>query len=72
MKKELREYFTRNKQRGILDYENEGAEMNGPNNPIKWCDYTTNPVKGLCPLAKKHPWCYAARLYDINGMKQSG
>ena len=37
--------------------------MNGPNNPIKWCDYTTNPVKGLCPLAKKHPWCYATRLY---------
>lgn len=36
--------------------------MNGPNNPIGWCDYTNNPVKGLCPITS-HPWCYARRIY---------
>lgn len=28
---------------------------------IPWCDYTVNPVKGLCPVAC--PYCYARRLY---------
>jgi protein gp37 len=28
---------------------------------IEWCDYTINPVKGLCPMAC--PYCYARRLY---------
>jgi protein gp37 len=28
---------------------------------IPWCDYTINPVKGLCPMAC--PYCYARRLY---------
>ena len=36
--------------------------MNGPHNPIKWCDYTWNPVKGKCPVAC--PYCYARRIYD--------
>ena len=36
--------------------------MNGPNNPIKWCDFTWNPVKGKCPVAC--PYCYARRIYD--------
>ena len=36
--------------------------MNGPNNPIKWCDYTWNPVKGKCPVGC--PYCYARRIYD--------
>ena len=36
--------------------------MNGPNNPIGWCDYTWNPVKGKCPVAC--PYCYARRIYD--------
>jgi protein gp37 len=35
--------------------------MNGPNNPIGWCDYTWNPVKGLCPEACEY--CYARRIY---------
>ena len=35
--------------------------MNGPNNPIGWCDYTWNPVKGLCPVACEY--CYARRIY---------
>jgi protein gp37 len=35
--------------------------MNGPNNPIGWCDYTWNPVKGLCPEACAY--CYARRFY---------
>lgn len=35
--------------------------MNGPNNPIGWCDYTWNPVKGLCPEACEY--CYAPRIY---------
>lgn len=29
---------------------------------IEWCDYTINPVKGLCPVACSY--CYARRLYD--------
>ena len=37
--------------------------MNGPNNPIGWCDYTNNPVKGKCPITI-HPWCYARRAYE--------
>lgn len=28
---------------------------------IPWCDYTINPVKGLCPMAC--PYCYARRMY---------
>ena len=28
---------------------------------IEWCDYTVNPVKGLCPMAC--PYCYARRMY---------
>ena len=28
---------------------------------IEWCDYTINPVKGLCPVAC--PYCYARRMY---------
>jgi protein gp37 len=28
---------------------------------IEWCDYTVNPVKGLCPVAC--PYCYARRMY---------
>lgn len=39
--------------------------MNGPNNPIGWCDFTWNPVKGKCPVAC--PYCYARRIYDRFG-----
>jgi len=28
---------------------------------IPWCDYTLNPVKGLCPMACEY--CYARRMY---------
>lgn len=35
--------------------------MNGPNNKIGWCDYTWNPVKGLCPM--ECDYCYARRIY---------
>ncbi len=28
---------------------------------IEWCDYSINPVKGLCPMAC--PYCYARRMY---------
>lgn len=28
---------------------------------IEWCDYTINPVKGLCPMACEY--CYARRMY---------
>lgn len=28
---------------------------------IEWCDYTVNPVKGLCPMACDY--CYARRMY---------
>ena len=28
---------------------------------IPWCDYTINPVKGLCPVACSY--CYARRMY---------
>jgi protein gp37 len=28
---------------------------------IEWCDYTINPVKGLCPMAC--PYCYARKMY---------
>jgi protein gp37 len=34
---------------------------------IEWCDYTVNPVKGLCPVDCKDlegkPYCYARRMY---------
>ena len=34
---------------------------------IDWCDYSINPVKGLCPVDCKDnqgkPYCYARRLY---------
>lgn len=32
---------------------------------IEWCDYTINPVKGLCPMAC--PYCYARRMYKRFG-----
>ena len=32
----------------------------GPNG-IGWCDFTWNPIKGLCPEAC--PYCYARRIY---------
>jgi len=28
---------------------------------IEWCDYSINPVKGLCPMACSY--CYARRMY---------
>ena len=28
---------------------------------IEWCDYTINPIKGLCRMGCT--WCYARRLY---------
>lgn len=28
---------------------------------IEWCDYTVNPIKGLCPQACSY--CYARRMY---------
>ncbi len=28
---------------------------------IPWCDYTLNPIKGLCPMACEY--CYARRMY---------
>ena len=28
---------------------------------IEWCDYSLNPVKGLCPMAC--PYCYARAMY---------
>lgn len=28
---------------------------------IEWCDYSVNPVKGLCPMACSY--CYARRMY---------
>lgn len=28
---------------------------------IEWCDYTINPVRGLCPVACSY--CYARRMY---------
>lgn len=35
--------------------------MNNVKNSIGWCDYTVNPVKGLCPMACEY--CYARRIY---------
>mgnify|MGYP001558062363 CR=1 FL=1 len=32
---------------------------------IEWCDYTVNPVKGLCPMACSY--CYARRMYKRFG-----
>jgi len=32
-----------------------------PKTKIEWCDYTINPVKGLCPMACSY--CYARRMY---------
>ena len=32
-----------------------------PKTKIPWCDYTINPVKGLCPMAC--PYCYARAMY---------
>ncbi len=32
-----------------------------PKTRIEWCDYSINPVKGLCPVACDY--CYARRLY---------
>ena len=28
---------------------------------IEWCDYSINPVKGLCPVGCEY--CFARRLY---------
>jgi protein gp37 len=28
---------------------------------IEWCDYTINPIRGLCPMACSY--CYARRMY---------
>ncbi len=34
---------------------------------IEWCDFTLNPIKGLCPMDCKNlagkPYCYARRMY---------
>jgi len=35
---------------------------------IPWCDYTINPVKGLCPMACEY--CYARRMYKRFGWDQ--
>lgn len=35
--------------------------MNNVKKSIGWCDYTINPIKGLCPMAC--PYCYARRMY---------
>jgi len=32
---------------------------------IEWCDYTVNPVKGLCPMACSY--CYARAMYKRFG-----
>ena len=32
---------------------------------IEWCDYTINPVKGLCPVGCSY--CYARRMYKRFG-----
>ena len=32
---------------------------------IEWCDYTINPVKGLCPAGCEY--CYARRMYQRFG-----
>ena len=48
--------------RNTMIISQKRCRMNGPNNPIKWCDYTWNPVKGKCPVAC--PYCYARRIYD--------
>ena len=39
-----------------------GAEKDEMNKTtIEWCDYTVNPVKGLCPVSCLY--CYARRMY---------
>ena len=43
--------------------------MNGPNNPIGWCDWTWNPVKGLCPEGCEY--CYARRIYTHYGYDET-
>ncbi len=41
--------------------------VNNVKNSIGWCDYTINPIKGLCPMDCKDnqgkPYCYARRIY---------
>jgi len=32
---------------------------------IEWCDYTSNPVRGYCPMAC--PYCYSRKIYDRFG-----
>ena len=29
---------------------------------IEWCDYTWNPIKGICKMG--YPYCYARRIYQ--------
>jgi protein gp37 len=33
---------------------------------IEWCDYSWNPIKGLCPVGC--PYCYARRIYHRFGL----
>lgn len=41
--------------------------MNGPNNPIGWCDYTWTPITGC----KRNCWyCYVKRLKNYNRIPQ--
>ena len=43
--------------------------MNNVKKTIGWCDYTWNPVKGLCPVACEY--CYARRMYQWQKKKMS-
>lgn len=36
--------------------------MNRANKSIGWCDYTWNPIKGVCPVGCWY--CYARRMYQ--------
>jgi protein gp37 len=38
--------------------------MNNVKKSIGWCDWTINPVKGLCPVGCSY--CYASRMYGRN------
>ncbi len=43
----------------MLELYQAGVKVN--KTKIPWCDYTINPVKGLCPMACEY--CYARRMY---------